>query len=168
MPKRLVKQRKHNLSLAAWGEFQKPSKHGRLEIFKYGRFSARRGELESLQFILRTISVITKSFHKLYQQHLERLSLLEERNKKSSKFQYQNVCLLNPCRKLIDVLISIKIKGISQTPVNPCVPSNVEVLAGMITAILVWTNPVLMPHIPKAKSDKMRESPHSGDSKSCQ
>ena len=41
-------------------------------ILQNTRFSAKTGCLESQQFILRTILVIT--FHKLYQQHRERLS----------------------------------------------------------------------------------------------
>ena len=59
MLKRLVKQRKHYVSLAR----RIFSENGRPKIFfKNGRFSAKKGGLESPQFSLRTVLVIT--FHK--------------------------------------------------------------------------------------------------------
>ena len=73
--KRLIKRRKHYLSLA-----RESFKNGRLKIFsKYGRFSAKMGGLESPEFILRTVLVIR--FHKLYQQYSERLSLWSRETK---------------------------------------------------------------------------------------
>ena len=65
--------------------------------------SLRKGRLESLQFILRTILVIT--FHKLYQQHLERLSLRSSETKSHQHLNIKEFPFLNPCAKLIDVLI---------------------------------------------------------------
>lgn len=81
--KRLVKQRRKHLSLAR-SRVSKTrrilSENGKPEIFsKNGRFSAKMGGLESPQFILRTILVIT--FHKLYQQHSERFSLRSSETK---------------------------------------------------------------------------------------
>ena len=56
------------------------SENGRPEMFfKNGRFLPKMGVLESPQFILTTISVIT--FHKLYQQHSEMLSLQDSKTK---------------------------------------------------------------------------------------
>ena len=75
MLKRLVEQRKQ-LSLArrVLKTRRILSEKGKQEIFsKNGRFSARRGGLESPKFISRRILVIT--FHKLYHQHLERFSI---------------------------------------------------------------------------------------------
>ena len=48
-------------------------------FFKNGRFLPKMGVLESPQFILVTILVIT--FHKFYQQHLEMLSLQGNKTK---------------------------------------------------------------------------------------
>ena len=106
MLKRLVKQRKRYLSLARknFKNQENFSENGRPEIFsKNGRFSAKTRGLESPQFISRTTLVIT--FHKLYHRHSERLSL---RSSKTKSHQHRNIkafAPLNPCPKLIDLLI---------------------------------------------------------------
>ena len=70
---------------------------------KNGRFSSKMGGLESLQFILGTILEIT--FHKLYHQHSERLSLRSNRTKSYLHLNIKAFAFLNPCPKLIDELI---------------------------------------------------------------
>ena len=55
------------------------------------------GGLESRQFILRTILVIT--FHKLHQQHLERLSLQSSETKSHWHLNIKAFAFLNPCPK---------------------------------------------------------------------
>ena len=117
------------------------------------------GGLESPQFILRTILVTT--FHNLYQQHL---SLRSSQTKSHRHLNTNAFAFLNPCPKLIDVLIRITIKRIPKIPVNTCVRSNLP----KFTQKSLWersppswirTNPLLMPHIPQDKSDKARETP---------
>ena len=87
MLKRLVKQRKHYLSLARKNlKNQKNfSENRRPEIFsKNGRFSAKTAGLESPQSISRTTLV-----HKLiYNRHSERLSL---RSSKAKSHQQRNI-----------------------------------------------------------------------------
>ena len=139
------------------------SENGRPEIFcKNGRFSAKTRGLESLQLISRTTLVIT--FHKLYHRHSERLSL---RSSETKSHQHRNIkafAPLNPCPKLIDLLIWITIRRIPQIPVNTCVRSHVQLYIQMslrerLLPSWIRTNPLLMPHIPQDKSDKPRESP---------
>ena len=164
MLKRLVKQRKHYLSLAR-KNFKKQenfSENGRPEICsKNGRFSAKTGGLESPQFISRTTLVTT--FHKLYHRHSERLSLQSSETKSHQHRNSKAFASLNPCPRLVDVLIWITIRRIPQIPGNTCVPSHVR----LCTQKSFWewsppswirTNPLLMPHIPQDKSDKTRES----------
>ena len=162
--KRLVKQRKHlSLARSVSKTWRIISENGTPEIFsKNGRFSARRGGLESPQFILRTILVII--FHKLYQKHSERLSLRSSETKNHRHLNIKAFAFLNPCLKLIDVLIWITMKRIPQIPVNTCVRSNVRIcthksLRERSPPSWIRTNPLLMPYITKAKSDKTRESP---------
>ena len=113
MLKRLVKQRNHYLSSAkkSFKNQENFKQNGTPEIFsKNRRFSAKTGGLESPQFLLRAILVITETFHKLYlQQHSERLTL---RSGKTRSYQHLNIkvfAFLIPCPKLIDVLIWITI-----------------------------------------------------------
>ena len=105
--KRLVKQRKHYLSLARknFKNQENLVKTGaRPKIFsKNGKFSAKTGGLESQQFISRTTLVIT--FHKLYHQHSERLSLRSSETKSHQERNIKALASLNPYPRLIDVLI---------------------------------------------------------------
>ena len=119
---------KKTLSFFGQEEFQKPGEYkgekGETEIFyKNGWFSAKIGGLESPHFILGTILVIT--FHKLYQQHSERLSLRSNETKSHRHLNIKEFVFLNPCLTLIDVLIIIIMKWIPQIPVNTCVCYNV-------------------------------------------
>ena len=75
MLKDLLNKKKH-LSLArkSFKNQEEVSENGRPEMFsENGKCSANTGGWESGEFILRTILVIT--FHKLFQQHSERLYL---------------------------------------------------------------------------------------------
>ena len=141
------------------------SENGWLEIFsKNGRFSAKPGVLESLQFILRTILVIPVIFHKLHQQYSERLSLQSSETNSHRHLNIKAFAFLNPCPKLINVLIWITIKWIPQIPVNTCVRSNVpkctqKSLQERSPPSWIRTNPLLTPHILQETCDKMRESP---------
>ena len=74
-----------------------------VEQLENGRFSAQTRGLESQQFILRAILVIT--FHKLYQQHSERLCLRSSETKSHRHPNIKAFAFLNPCPKLIDVSI---------------------------------------------------------------
>ena len=121
----------------------------------------KTGWLESPQFILRTILVMT--FHKLYHQHSERLSLRSSRSKHHRHLGIKAFAL-NPCPKFTDVLIWITIRQISQMPVNSCVPSHVpkytqKSLWKWSSPSWIRTNPLLKLHIPQDKSEKTHESP---------
>ena len=118
MLKRLVKQRKHYLSLAKriFSENRRP------KIFsKNGRFSAKKGGLESSQFSLRTILVIT--FYIKVLKHSEKLSLQSSGTKNHWHLNIKAFVVLNPCPKLIEICITIQ--RIPQIPVNTCVHSHV-------------------------------------------
>ena len=129
-----------------------------------GDFRPKTGGLESLQFILRTILVI--AFHKLHQQHSERLSLRSSETKRHRHLNIKAFTFLNPCPKLIDVMIWIKIKRIPQIPVNTFVCSNVQKCTQK--SVRKRLNPLLMPHISQAKATKCANPPHTRDAKSCQ
>ena len=116
------------------------------------------GGLDSQQFIVRTIFVIT--FHKLYQQHSERLSLWSSEAKSHQHLNIKAFAFFHPCPKLINVLIWITIKWIPQRPVNSCVRSNVpkctqKPLREWSLPPWIRMNLPLMPQIPQEKSDKM-------------
>ena len=72
MLKRVVKQRKHSLSLARKSLKNKENikRKWKTRDILQNKETVKTGGLESPQFILRTILVIT--FHKLHQQHSER------------------------------------------------------------------------------------------------
>ena len=163
--KELVKQRKHYLSLArkSFKTRRILSETGgrNLNILQKRDVLGQNGRVESMQFILRTILVIT--FHKLYHRHSERLSLQSSETKSHQHRNSKAFASLNPCPRLVDVLIWITIRRIPQIPGNTCVPSHVR----LCTQKSFWewsppswirTNPLLMPHIPQDKSDKTRES----------
>ena len=63
---------------------------------------SQNGGLESPQFILRTISAIT--FHKLHQQHSERLSLRSSEIKSHQHLNIKAFAFLNSCPELSNVL----------------------------------------------------------------
>ena len=64
----------------------------------------QNGRVESMQFILRTILVII--FHKLYQQHSERLFLQSSETKSHRHLNVKAFPFLKyPCPQLIDVMI---------------------------------------------------------------
>ena len=115
------------------------------------------------------------TFQKLYQQHSERLSLRSSETKCHRDLNIKAFAFLNPCPKLIDVLIWITIKRIPQIPVNTCVRSMIQ-CAEMTQKSLrersppswIRTNPLLMPHFLGTKATKCANPPHTGDSKSCQ
>ena len=129
---------------------------------KNRRFSSKMGGLESPQFILRTILIIT--FYKLYHQLSERLSLRSNGTKSYLHLNIKAFAFLNPCPKLIDELIWITIRQIPQIIVKTCVRSHVpkytrKSLWEWLPPSWIRTNPLLMPNIPQDKSDKTRESP---------
>ena len=125
MLKRLVKQRKHYLSLAKriFSENRRP------KIFsKNGRFSAKKGGLESSQFSLRTILVIT--FYIKVLKHSEKLSLQSSGTKNhwhlnikafDRDLHNNTTDSTNTCEHLCPL---------------PCAEIFPEVLVGMIIAIL--------------------------------
>ena len=126
MLKRLVKQRKHYLSLARESfKNQETIKNGRPEIFsKNWRFLAKTGALEPPQFILRTILVIT--FHTFYQQHSERLSLWSSETKSHWHLNIKPLAFLNPCPKFNNHCIDLNNNRTDSTNTcDACVYSNV-------------------------------------------
>ena len=121
------------------------SENGRPEIFcKNGRFSAKTRGLESLQLISRITLVIT--FHKLYHRHSDRLSL---RSSETKSHQHRNIKAfspLNPCPKLIDLLIWITIRRIPQIPVNTYVRSHVQLYTQKSLRKRLPPSPTNAPH----------------------
>ena len=120
MLKRLVNQKKKTFSSFGKQKFLK--KLGSIKVIEQKRVTGNilqkrkvLGRWESPQFMLRTILVII--FHRLHQQHSERLSSQSSKTKVIS-ISILKVCLLNPCLKLINVLIWIAMKWIPQIPVN--------------------------------------------------
>ena len=110
MLKRLAKQRKHYLSLAR-------------ESFKNQENIKRKREagniLQKREVFGRKRRVIT--FRKLYQQHLERLSLRGRVTKRHRHLTIKAFAFFKLYPKLIDVLIWITLKRTPQIPVNTCV-----------------------------------------------
>ena len=76
---------------------------------------------------------------------------------------------LNPCPKLIDVLIWITIKPIPQLPVKTCIRSNVpkctqKSLLEWLLPSWIRMNPLLIPTFLRTKAAKRKNSPHTGES----
>ena len=169
--KRLVKQKNIFLWLGRVSKTRRilSRENGRPKIFsKNGMFLTKAGGLESPQFILRTILVIT--LHKLHHRHSESLSLRFSETKIHGHLSIKAFAFLSPCPKLVDLLICITIKRIPQVPVNamstpmcrnvprrPCGNNRRHLGLERI--------PYQCPTFPRTKVRKRVNPPHIGDSK---